>query len=416
MEFVETRYLVYLVEKSKSLESLVMRGLNGVKIRNIIDAWGISKRIRHLELGNNNISLKGAMKIAQAIKDNTSLVYLGLGYCTTLSNEGIKYILDSLNNHNTTLRCLDLSGLVFQPENISRVVRGLSLLVEFGQSLHTLKLDHLKCTEENCNEFFTVLCYAIFLSKKLKHFHMKGFPIKYEQSLEMALQFHRLDSISIYDDDQKNLQLLESKIFVASEVIQLSKSDQPQAVRLLVSSVLHYPLWNSVTPLHKKHLLILFLYEEFLNYISNVGSIIVRRDILSALSNGTQITAVAGIFPPDKSWDLPLADEVKKILKRIGQIDAFVVYAIKEIAQELEELLRSVSGQHNKLLFLAVHPCLGNEDHLQLFRQIYSSLDNTQPLCVYAFSLSEKGILFDMGFKLIDSKTLFSEPYWIFEK
>eukprot|EP01124_Arcella_intermedia_P017997 TRINITY_DN24972_c0_g1_i2.p1 TRINITY_DN24972_c0_g1~~TRINITY_DN24972_c0_g1_i2.p1 ORF type:complete len:715 (-),score=131.05 TRINITY_DN24972_c0_g1_i2:715-2610(-) len=198
----DCRGLISFIRNNTSLVELNLKGCGLKKVFNVVEAWCNSERkLTYFNLGKNEVGIKSSAKIAQALTGNDSLRFLGLANCNKLTNEGIKMILDVLNNEQHILETLDISGINMTSDGIARITRGISLLIEFSPSITHLKLNNIKCDEDILNELAAVVCSSIFVSKSLKRLQISGFPMKkYGKSLIRALQFHPLDSIEIFND------------------------------------------------------------------------------------------------------------------------------------------------------------------------------------------------------------------------
>jgi Ran GTPase-activating protein (RanGAP) involved in mRNA processing and transport len=65
-----------------------------------------------LHLKNTGITDEGAKYLVEMIKRNKTLTHLGLGM-NQLSDNGIRLLANAMENHNTTIRWLDLSERQF---------------------------------------------------------------------------------------------------------------------------------------------------------------------------------------------------------------------------------------------------------------------------------------------------------------
>ena len=65
-------------------------------------------RLKTLYLGYNPFGKQGAKSLADVIKDNTALEWLGMYGCDKISDGGMRYLMDAMRS-NTTLKILTLS-------------------------------------------------------------------------------------------------------------------------------------------------------------------------------------------------------------------------------------------------------------------------------------------------------------------
>ena len=81
-------------------------------------------RLKTLHLGKNPFGEQGAKSLADVIKDNTTSEKLGMLGCDNISYGGVQYLMDAMR-YNTTLKMLTLSEMykhLVPPELVSRVM------------------------------------------------------------------------------------------------------------------------------------------------------------------------------------------------------------------------------------------------------------------------------------------------------
>ena len=92
---------------------------------------------RKLVLKSNNITAEGAREIAEALKKNTRLEKLDLGY-NKIGDNGTQYLADALSNNNRTLIKLHL-----QSNSITAVgARYLAEMLKNNRAIRRLGLDY----------------------------------------------------------------------------------------------------------------------------------------------------------------------------------------------------------------------------------------------------------------------------------
>jgi len=113
------------------------------------------------------------------------------------------------------------------------------------------------------------------------------------------------------------LKHLGSRIPTVSSIVPMQKPNVAQAIRILVSNMISDPLWSHLeVPFHKKHLILIYLFEEIFNHFESSGRMIVRKETMP--SYGSSCSHVLAV----QCWistDVFLLEEFKKITKKIGK-------------------------------------------------------------------------------------------------
>lgn len=101
------------------------------------------KKCKVLVLHHNNITEKGALHLSEALKNNTSLEKLNIGY-NKIGDRGVVHIVESLLMNNSTLAKLHL-----QSNSITKVGAGyLAKMLRINPTMRKLGLDYNKIGNE----------------------------------------------------------------------------------------------------------------------------------------------------------------------------------------------------------------------------------------------------------------------------
>jgi Ran GTPase-activating protein (RanGAP) involved in mRNA processing and transport len=144
----------------KDMEIVVEQAING-------------KKCNALVLHHNNITEEGALKLAEALKNNTSLKKLNLGY-NSIGDTGVEYVVEALLKSNNTLTKLHLqsnsitekgAGHLAKMLTINRSIRRLGLdynsigdrgvqLLSLALSSNSIEVDHISNCEVSNDDCF----------------------------------------------------------------------------------------------------------------------------------------------------------------------------------------------------------------------------------------------------------------------
>ena len=94
-------------------------------------------KCQELVLYRNNISKEGALKLAEALKNNTSLKKLNLGY-NRIGDKGVEYIVEALLQSNKTLAKLHLQSNYITEKGAEH----LAEMLRMNRSIRHLGLDY----------------------------------------------------------------------------------------------------------------------------------------------------------------------------------------------------------------------------------------------------------------------------------
>jgi Ran GTPase-activating protein (RanGAP) involved in mRNA processing and transport len=131
------------------------------------------KQCKELVLHHNTITQEGALKLAEALRNNTSLEKLNLGY-NNIGDTGVKYLVDALLNSNKTLVKLHLqsnsitekgAGHLADMLKINRSIRHLGLdynsisdrgvqLLSLALGSNSVEVDHASNCEVSDDDYF----------------------------------------------------------------------------------------------------------------------------------------------------------------------------------------------------------------------------------------------------------------------
>jgi Ran GTPase-activating protein (RanGAP) involved in mRNA processing and transport len=95
------------------------------------------KKCKTLVLHHNKITKEGAFKLAEALKNNTSLEKLNLGY-NNIGDTGVEYIVDALLKSNKTLLKLHLQSNLITEKGTEHLAKMLTM----NRSIRHLGLDY----------------------------------------------------------------------------------------------------------------------------------------------------------------------------------------------------------------------------------------------------------------------------------